>query len=390
MPDTLHDRHVTSATGSWRAILRAELPQVARIVVAAAVAWEAASLLGATQPPIFAALVPLVSLRDDPFSAFNLSVARLVGVVAGLLIAIGVLAVLEPTTVAIAAVLALALLVGVVLRIGNVLNTQVAVSALLVFSSTDTAGYAVTRLWETGLGTVVTLALAPFLFPANPLTAARGALARVAAGLADALRTSTALVEHADDGDRRAVLQRVTDDIAGLCADLQRLGPQIASAGKATRWAIVRRSAMRATAELEPTRQLAVRLARDLEVFAAEISTFSTRPAFGDDPMLRFDLLQPLVEPLERAVTAALTGQPYAEDLDRARAAVERFRGVDHSANGLSGAQAVAPHGRRPGRLQVVSPGTIATFIDRGSMLVCSASSAWWSPNSWVTISANG
>lgn len=234
MPDTLHDRHVTSATGSWRAILRAELPQVARIVVAAAVAWEAALLLGATQPPIFAALVPLVSLRDDPFSAFNLSVARLVGVVAGLLIAIGVLAVLEPTTVAIAAVLALALLVGVVLRIGNVLNTQVAVSALLVFSSTDTAGYAVTRLWETGLGTVVTLALA-----------------RVAAGL---------------------------------------------------------------------------------EVFAAEVSTFSTRPAFGDDPMLRFDLLQPLVEPLERAVTAALTGQPYAEDLDRARAAVERFRGVDHSA----------------------------------------------------------
>ena len=321
---------MTSATGSWRAILRAELPQVVRIVVAAAVA-EAALLLGATQPPIFAALVPLVSLRDDPFSAFNLSVARLVGVVAGLLIAIGVLAVLQPTTVAIAAVLALALLVGVVLRIGNVLNTQVAVSALLVFSSTDTAGYAVTRLWETGLGTVVTLALAPFLFPANPLTAARGALARVAAGLAGALRTSTALVEHADDGDRRAVLQRVTDDIAGLCADLQRLGPQIASAGKATRWAIVRRSAMRATAELEPTRQLAVRLARDLEVFAAEVSTFSTRPAF-DDPMLRFDLLQPLVEPLERAVTAALTGQPYAEDLDRARAAVERFRGVDHSA----------------------------------------------------------
>ena len=61
------------------------------------------------------------------------------------------------------------------------------------------------------------MALAPFLFPANPLTAARGALARVAAGLAGALRTSTALVERADGGDRRAVLQRVTDDIAGGC-----------------------------------------------------------------------------------------------------------------------------------------------------------------------------
>jgi uncharacterized membrane protein YgaE (UPF0421/DUF939 family) len=91
-----------------------------------------------------------------------------VGVVAGLLITIGVLALLQPTALAVAAELALALRVGVVLRIGNVMNTQVAVSALLVLNSTDTEGYAVTRLWETGLGTVTTLLLVPFLFPANP------------------------------------------------------------------------------------------------------------------------------------------------------------------------------------------------------------------------------
>jgi hypothetical protein len=255
MPDTLHDRHVTSATGSWRAILRAELPQVARIVVAAAVAWEAALLLGATQPPIFAALVPLVSLRDDPFSAFNLSVARLVGVVAGLLIAIGVLAVLEPTTVAIAAVLALALLVGVVLRIGNVLNTQVAVSALLVFSSTDTAGYAVTRLWETGLGTVVTLALAPFLFPANPFTAARGALAPVASGWRGTWRSSPPRCRRSAPARRSGTTR--------CCGSTS-------SSPWSSRW---------------------------------------SGPSRPRSP-----------------------GQPYAEDLDRARAAVERFRGVDHSA----------------------------------------------------------
>jgi hypothetical protein len=227
-------------------------------------------------------------------------------------------------------VLALALLVGVVLRIGNVMNTQVAVSALLVFNSTDTEGYALTRLWETGVGTAVTLLLAPFLFPANPLTAARGELSRVAAGLADALRTATALAGRAD-AERPAALQRVADDIAALSAALRLLGPQIASAGKAARWAVVRRSAMRATADLEPIRKLAVRLARHLEVYAAEVLTFSARPAFGDDPMLRPDILDHLVEPFERAVTAALTGRPYAEDLDRARAAVEHFRAVDHS-----------------------------------------------------------
>ena len=121
-------------TRRWRSILRRELPQIARIVFVAAVAWQICLSLGATQPPLYAALVPLVSLRDDPFSAFNLSLARLVGVVAGLTIAIGVLAVLRPTTAAIAAVLAAALLVGVVLRIGDVLNTQVAVSAMLVLA----------------------------------------------------------------------------------------------------------------------------------------------------------------------------------------------------------------------------------------------------------------
>jgi uncharacterized membrane protein YgaE (UPF0421/DUF939 family) len=294
------------------------------------VAWQVALLLGAKEPPIFAALVPLVSLRDNPYSALNLSVARLVGVVAGLLIAIGVLALFQPTTLAVVVVLTLALLVGVVLRIGNVMNTQVAVSALLVFNSADTEGYAVTRLWETGLGTATTLLLAPFLFPANPLTAARAELARVAAGLADALRASTALTGRTDDGDRPTVLRRISDDIAGLSASLQLLGSQIASAGKSARWAVVRRSAMRATAGLEPTRQLAVSLARNLEVFAAELLTFNERPGFADEPTLRTDLLDRLVQPLERAMSAALAGRSSPEDLERARTAIVEFRAADH------------------------------------------------------------
>ena len=63
----------------------------------------------------------------------------------------------------------------------------------------------------------------------------------MAAGLADALRTSTELI--GGTGDRSAASRRVTDGLAGLSADLQLLGPQIVSAGKAARWAVVRRSA---------------------------------------------------------------------------------------------------------------------------------------------------
>lgn len=324
-------RHVSAVP--WRSILRRELPQVARIVLVAAVSWQICVLLGAVAPPVFAVVVPLVSLRDDPFSAFSVSIARLVGVVAGLLIAIGVLQVLTPGAVAIAAVMAAALLVGVVLRVGNVLNTQVAVSALLVFSSADASGYAVTRLWETGVGTATTLALAPLLFPTDPLAAARADLARVAAELVGTLRATATVVgrERGDDTERRTVLRRVLEDLVVLNTTLQQLGTQIATARKSARWTILRRSAMRATGDLEPTRQLALRLARHAENFVEEAMAFDAHPDVGRDPTLRADQLDRLVQPLESCLVAALAARPFADDLDRACAAVEDFRTQEHS-----------------------------------------------------------
>lgn len=317
----------------WRSILRRELPQIARIVVVAAVAWQVCVSLGATQPPVYAVLVPLVSLRDDPFSAFNVSIARLVGVVAGLVIAIGVLGVLRVSTIAIAVILAAALLVGVVLRIGNVLNIQVAVSALLVFSSTDVAGYAVTRLWETGVGTAATLLLAPFLFPADPLKAARAELARAATGLTDALWSATLLVgeQRLGDPEGRSALGAIAADLTQLSADLQILGTRIGVARRSARWTVVRRSAMRATGGLGRTQRLAVRLARHLRAFATEAITLSDRPDIGRDITLRSEHLSRVVRPLESCVTAALTGRPFGDDLERACTAIDDARAQDHT-----------------------------------------------------------
>ena len=91
---------VRARPSPWRSIPRRDGPQIARIILVAAVSWQICVLIGATQPPVFAVLVPLVCLRDDAFSVFNLSIARLVGVVAGLLIAIGVLQLSQPDTLA--------------------------------------------------------------------------------------------------------------------------------------------------------------------------------------------------------------------------------------------------------------------------------------------------
>jgi hypothetical protein len=173
---------------AFAAIARSELPQIARIVIVATVSWQACVWLGADLPPVYAVLVPWVCLTSDPFSAFNLSWSRLVGVLIGLLVGVAVLQILRPGLPAVALVLGLALLIGMVIRIGNTSNIQVAVSALLVFVSPDAAAYSLTRLWETVVGTAVTAVLTPFLFPADPLKAARRELVGIANTLTTTLR----------------------------------------------------------------------------------------------------------------------------------------------------------------------------------------------------------
>ncbi|MFE3554870.1 hypothetical protein ACFXKW_08375 [Streptomyces sp. NPDC059193] len=68
-------------------LLRTEGPAAARIVVTVAAAWQVALWLGARQPPVFAAIVPLVALRGDPMTALGTAVQRALGVVVTILLA---------------------------------------------------------------------------------------------------------------------------------------------------------------------------------------------------------------------------------------------------------------------------------------------------------------
>ncbi|MFD6891653.1 aromatic acid exporter family protein [Streptomyces sp. NPDC059957] len=154
--------------GRARALLRTEGPVAARIVVTVALAWQTALWLGADQPPVFAALVPLVALRGDPMTALGTSLQRILGVVAGVLIAIAVLNLWRPSTLTLTLVVALGLGVGMVLRAGGALNLQVALSSLLVFANASPDSYALDRVWETAAGAAVTILLAPLLWPPDP------------------------------------------------------------------------------------------------------------------------------------------------------------------------------------------------------------------------------
>ena len=314
-------------------IARTELPQFARIVIVAAVSWQVCYWLGATFPPIYAVLVPLVSLKSDPFSAFNLSWSRLVGVVVGLLLGLAVLQLMRPGLPAITLVLALALLVGMVIRIGNTPNMQVAVSALLVFSNPDAGAYGLTRLWETGVGTLVTALLTPFLFPADPRNAARRELTRIADTLTAALRESTLIAGTGSrsSGKRMREMVAVVERLDGAQGRIRTLQTQIAAAARSASWSVLRRGALREVGTLGPTRELAARTAVHIQTFAEDAVAFAERTEFAEDAQLRHESLTELTEPLAEAIDAALAGRPHEGALGRAQIARSAFIASEHS-----------------------------------------------------------
>ena len=59
-----------------------ELRLAVKMTLAGTLAWWVSTALGA-QRPIFAVLVPLVSMTGDPFSALSVSAARILGIFAG-------------------------------------------------------------------------------------------------------------------------------------------------------------------------------------------------------------------------------------------------------------------------------------------------------------------
>lgn len=165
--------------------LAGEARLAVKMTLASSLGWWLATLAGA-QRPIFAALVGLVALSGDPFQALNVSVARILGVFAGVGIGIGLLQLdLRIGWIVVLALLA-GTLAGIPLRVGDRPNIQAAVSALFLvgLGRTGAIHTGVARVWETALGAGVTLLVAVLLWPPDPVAELRHRLERLRQELA--------------------------------------------------------------------------------------------------------------------------------------------------------------------------------------------------------------
>jgi uncharacterized membrane protein YgaE (UPF0421/DUF939 family) len=141
-----------------------------KMALASSLSWWLATAAG-EQRPVFAALVGLIALSGDPFSALNVSIARVLGVFVGVAIGIAVLQLDVRLLFVVVIALVAGTLAGIPLRVGDRPNIQPAVSALFLVALGRSGAFhaGVARLWETAIGAGVTLLVAVLLWPPHPV-----------------------------------------------------------------------------------------------------------------------------------------------------------------------------------------------------------------------------
>lgn len=301
-----------------------EWPAAARVVVTVTVAWQVAVWLGADQPPVYAAIVPLVALRGDPGTALTSSLQRVLGVVVGVVIGIVVLNVLQPSTAALAVVVAVGLLAGMFLPSAGSLQVQLPVSSLLVFASASPDSYAFHRLWETMAGAAVTVLLAPLLWPPDPRRSLSALADDSRTRLVEGLTGTVAALgtDPATAADNRTAVDAHVEAVHTNAARAR-------EAERAMRFNPLRRLQRGTVEDLARSVATADLLAPHLEVLARETAVLTGREDLApvlDDARRRLPVL---AASTARAVERALRGEDRGPALAEARADLAAYVRTD-------------------------------------------------------------
>lgn len=149
-------------------ISRSQVFLAAKIAVAASVAWVAALATHPHAQPYFAPLAVLLIIQPTVFDSVSRAFQRVVGVVLGVVVALGLSYLIAPSVWSIGIIIFLGLLVGWAARLGPQGVVQVPVSALLAFVvSRLTPGYGGQRVIDTLIGAGIALVVV-LLSPSAP------------------------------------------------------------------------------------------------------------------------------------------------------------------------------------------------------------------------------
>lgn len=190
-----------------------------KTALAVGIAWELGSRVPGVGEPYLAPLAALLSMQITIADSVTAATQRVLGIVVGVVLAIGVSAAVGANGITVGVLVLLALMAGSLLRLGPQGIQQVAVSALLLIAvgSVSSAGYAVARIVETVIGAAVGVGVNALLAPPSHLGAAEAAVRVHAAALAAALdKLATVLAAGVTPAEADAVLAAARETDAAL------------------------------------------------------------------------------------------------------------------------------------------------------------------------------
>jgi hypothetical protein len=165
--------------GSLRQSARTPFLQVVKTSVAVVLTWAVCDLLFA-QPPIFAAIAALLVVQPSVNQSLAKGLERSVGVVLGVVLALGVGYLLGDAAWVVLSAVVLALLSSWALKLGPGSANQIPISAMLVLSiGALTPAYAVERVIETVIGAAVGLIVNVVIVPPVLIAPAHAAVLRL-------------------------------------------------------------------------------------------------------------------------------------------------------------------------------------------------------------------
>jgi uncharacterized membrane protein YccC len=253
-------------------------------------------------------------MNGDPFAAVSVSVARILGVFAGVGIGIALTHVAVSSTLRVAIALLVATLVGIVLKVGERPNLEVPIAALFLigFASGNVSQLGVQRIWETAIGAVVAVVVSALLWPPDPIRELRRRLDRLRqqlaadfAGIADDIATGS--------GATSAQLDEIREHSLDAVRDVFELDP----ARRALRWSPLRRNDVRRLAELDERINLGARASRHARSLGRDVA----------DARMRSPELAAATRHLADALDRGLLGQERSEPLTRADQALDAAAG---------------------------------------------------------------
>jgi|1186.fasta_scaffold30131_2 hypothetical protein len=169
--------------------------RTAKTTLAAVLAYVLADVLGTSNQPVLASLTAMLVVQLTMYETLAHGLSRIVSVMAGVLVALGIATFVGLTWWSLGAVVALSLIVGMLLHLGPHLM-EAPISAMLVLAVGGVEQAAIGRVYETLIGAAagvfVNLAIAPPLYvrPAGEAIADLAErMANMVAGMSAALRT---------------------------------------------------------------------------------------------------------------------------------------------------------------------------------------------------------